>query len=54
MSGMPDMYTQSQRAEDVHIRHTMNARGITVMCHTTPPGNSEAAQARKCASLQPH
>ena len=25
MSGLPDMYVQSPRAEDVHIRQTTNA-----------------------------
>ena len=33
MSGLPDMYTQSQKAEELHIRQTMSGYGITVMCH---------------------
>ena len=37
MSGLPDMYTRSPRAEGVHIRQTTNAHGITVMCHIAPP-----------------
>ena len=55
MSGLPDMYTPSPRAEVVHIRQTTNAHGITVKCLTAPPpGELEAAQARKHVSLQAH
>ena len=56
MSGLPDMYTQSPRAEGVHTRQTMNAHGITVMCqpYSPSPDKLKPAQARKHASLQPH
>ena len=37
MSGLPDIYAQSRpegrRAEGVHVKETMNAHSITVMCH---------------------
>ena len=36
MSGLPNMYTQSPRAEGVHIRQTTNAHGITVRYHIAP------------------
>ena len=30
-SGLPDIYTQSPRAEGVYIRRTTSAHGITIM-----------------------
>ena len=34
MSGLPDMYTRSPRAEGVHIRQITSGHGITDMYHS--------------------
>ena len=58
ISGLPEMYTQSQRAEGVaiHIRQTTYAHGITVanMCHMTPPLATWKQLKPGSASLQDH
>ena len=54
MSGLPDdMYTQSLKAEGVHIWQTTSVHGITTsvhditdMCMAPPTGEHQAAQAR--------